>query len=470
MFICVHLWLLTGVHYWFKTMTRAIIIAGTQSGSGKTTVTLGIMAALARMGYKVQPFKCGPDFIDPSLHELVTGVVSRNLDLWMAGESFTRQTFGRHSVNADISVIEGVMGMYDGGDSSSSSLAEQLDVPVVLVLDVRSQAESAAAVVKGFESLNPKVSLLGVILNRVASPRHLQLVTDAIKEHCQAEILGHLPRNVAFGMPERHLGLHMGAEEPISSEAIAELAETIAEHVDLERLLEMATITSGKAVGLPAVKPPLVRIAVARDRAFCFYYEDNLDLLERAGAELVFFSPLEDGGLPPDIQGIYLGGGYPELHAEELSENRPMRTAIKSWAEQDGIIYAECGGFMYLSQGIVDHDAQFHPMAGVFPLQARMQNSRASLGYREICLKVDGLFGPAGTIMRGHEFHYSTVTAVAPTAIAPGAIAPEKIYGVNNGTEEGYCHKNVLGGYMHLHFGFNPEAVAEFIGKCKNHR
>ncbi len=443
-------------------MTKAIIIAGTQSGSGKTTVTLGIMAALARMGRKVQPFKCGPDFIDPSLHMLVTGVVSRNLDRWMAGDAFTRQTFGRHNGNADISVIEGVMGMYDGGESSSGALAEALEVPVVLVLDVRSQAESAAAVLKGFELLNPGVSLAGVILNRVGSPRHLQLVTDAIKEHCQAEILGYLPRNVAFAMPERHLGLHMGSEDPISAEAIAELAETIREHVDLERLLDIAEVGEVGVAPRPEAQSTGVRIAVARDRAFCFYYEDNLDLLEHAGAELVFFSPLDDTSLPPDIQGIYLGGGYPELHAAALSGNKAMIAAIKTWVEQDGMVYAECGGFMYLTEGIVDHDELFYPMAGVFPVQARMQNRRASLGYREITLKEDGLFGPAGTMMRGHEFHYSTVTEAAP-----GAEIPRKLYGVNNGTEEGYCYKNVLGGYMHLHFGFNPEAVTSFVEQMR---
>ena len=431
-------------------MTKAIIIAGTHSGSGKTTVTLGIMAALARMGRKVQPFKCGPDFIDPSLHKLVTGTISRNLDRWMAGNAFTRQTFARHCANADIAVIEGVMGMYDGGTSSSGALAEELKTPVILVLDVRSQAESAAAVVKGFETLNPKVSLKGVILNRVASPRHLQLVTDAITEHCQAEILGHLPRNVVFAMPERHLGLHMGAEDPISSAAIQELAETIQEHVDLERLLEIATIADRPL--MPRIDGPSakVRIAVARDKAFCFYYEDNLDVLRQAGAELVFFSPLTDISLPPDIHGLYLGGGYPELHAEKLSANTTMLSEIKDWAEADGVIYAECGGFMYLTQGIIDHDEAFHAMAGIFPVQARMQQRRASLGYRELKLKEAGLFGSAGTVLRGHEFHYSTVT--------------------DNGTAEGYCYKNVLGGYMHLHFGFNPQSVTAFVDQCLKNR
>ena len=442
-------------------MTKAIIIAGTQSGSGKTTVTLGLMAALARRALTVQPFKCGPDFIDPSLHKLVTGKTSRNLDMWMAGEDFTRQTFKHHSSSADIAVIEGVMGMYDGGDSSSAALAEQLNVPVVLVLDVRSAAESAAAVLKGFETLNPNIALAGVILNRIASPRHLQLVSDAIHEHCNAEILGYLPRSVTFAIPERHLGLHMGEEDPISREAISELSETITKFVNLDRLLEIAQVPDkGVTEQSTESSSPKIRLAVAQDKAFCFYYQDNLDLLQQAGAELIFFSPLADTHLPENIHGIYFGGGYPELYAEQLSANKKMLAAVKDWAEDDGFIYGECGGFMYLTRGIVDHDEQFHPMANIFGVQARMQNRRASLGYREIQLKEDGLFGSAGTVLRGHEFHYSSIEEIKSSI--------KKIYAVNTDSEEGYCYKNVLGGYMHLHFGFSPNAVTAMINNMQN--
>ncbi len=442
-------------------MSGAVIIAGTQSGSGKTTVTLGLMAALAAKGLKVQPFKCGPDFIDPTLHKLVTGRVSRNIDMWMAGESFCREMFARHSSQADISVIEGVMGMFDGGDSSSAALAEKLSVPVILVLDVRSAAESAAAVLKGFETLNPDVKLAGVIFNRVASPRHLQLVSDAVRTHCQAEILGHLPRNINFTIPERHLGLHMGEEDPLGAQSVAELAETIAAHVDLERLRDIAELTTvPEDRSVVANTKKSVRLAVARDKAFCFYYEDNLDLLRQAGAELVFFSPLTDTELPENISGVYLGGGYPELFADKLSRNRKMLASVKAWAEKGGCIYGECGGFMYLSEGIVDHDKQFHGMAGVFPVQARMQGRRASLGYREIRLKEDGLFGAAGTILRGHEFHYSAIDEM-DSSVA-------RVYAVNNDTEEGYLYKNVLGGYMHLHFGSSPDSVRAMLCYMQN--
>ncbi len=439
---------------------NSVVIAGTQSGSGKTTLTLGLMAALQDAGYRVGPFKCGPDFIDPSLHRLVTGRICRNLDLWMSGETFTRTTFGRHAPEYDIAVIEGVMGMFDGGGSSSAALAKVLGVPVILVLDVRSAAQSVAAVLKGFETLDPAVAPKGVILNNVASARHLELVSTAIDEHCQAEILGYLPRNLDFDIPSRHLGLHMGAEDPISRSAIEKLAQTVGEHIDLEKVVKLAE----KTTFLPEVykmreSAQRVRIGVARDKAFCFYYEDNLDLFKASGAELVFFSPLSEKGLPENLDGLYLGGGYPELYAKELSENHDMQRAVKQWAEAGHPVYAECGGFMYLTEGIVDQEGQHHQMTGVFPVLARMQKKRASLGYREVRLKNDAFFGKAGTVMRGHEFHYSAIDEMDETI--------ERIYEVDNGTHEGYRYRNVVGGYMHLHFGFSPQSVEAFVNFCR---
>ncbi len=439
--------------------TPACIISGTSSGSGKTTVALGLMAAFRARGMRVQPFKCGPDFIDPGLHQLVTGTVSRNLDLWMSGEEFVRATFARHSRGADIAIIEGVMGMFDGGLSSSGSLARTLALPGILVLDVRSMAESAAAIVKGFEMLLPGAAPIGVILNRIASDRHLQLVGNAIREHCAAEVLGYLPRSLEFSIPSRHLGLLTGDEAPLGPQALELLAETVARHIDLDRILALCGSPPVRESAGPAETPCRpCRIAVARDKAFCFYYEDNFDLLRQAGAELVFFSPVEDVGLPENIDAIYLGGGYPELYAERLSTNSAMRTAIRQWIESDGPVYAECGGFMYLTDGIVDHQGAFHPMVGAFPVQARMQEKRASLGYRELRTAGPCCFGPPGTILRGHEFHYSNIDPMPPRIA--------RIYEVNNGTREGYAYRRVLGGYMHLHFGFAPPVVRNFINYC----
>ena len=481
----------------------AILIAGTSSGSGKTTITLGLLAALRNMGMAVQPFKCGPDFIDPGLHQLACGRVSRNLDLWMMGEAQVRETFAkcqksslppgggglgrggtsyepgssqfhpppsplpsREGESISISVIEGVMGMFDGQDSSSAALANALGVPVVLILDVRSAAESVAAMLKGFETLMPEVAPVAVILNRVASPRHLELVSGAIRKHCRAEILGHLPQNLDFAMPARHLGLFTGEEQPISPEALEKLAATISAQVNLERLLELAAGATAPPVDDVPVRQVEVRarIGVARDKAFCFYYEDNFDLLRAAGAELVFFSPLEDHCLPEKLDGLYLGGGYPELYARELSGNLTMRQAVYEWAQSGKVLYAECGGFMYLTEGIVGEDVGALPMAGVFPVTARMQKRRASLGYREVRLEADCFFGPAGTVLRGHEFHYSVIDAMPPHI--------ERIYAVNSsvngdGSREGYRYNNVLGGYLHLHFGFNPSMAVEFVRACR---
>ncbi len=417
------------------------------------------MAAFSDGGHAVQPFKCGPDFIDPGLHRLITGKVSRNLDLWMSGERFVSSCFSHNCQNADLAIVEGVMGMYDGGPSSSGALAGYLNLPVILVLDVRSMAESAAAIVKGFETIRPETAPVGVILNRIASPRHLQLVGDAIEQHCDAEILGYLPRTVEFSIPSRHLGLLTEDDAPLKEDAIRLLARTVREHIDLNRILD---VCSTELKPSPAPLAPSTstrcRIAVARDKAFCFYYQDNFDLLRAAGAELVFFSPLVDRGLPEDIDGIYLGGGYPELYADRLSSNSSMLKEIRDWCECSGPVFAECGGFMYLTRGIYEKEGSFHPMAGVFPVNSKMHDKRASLGYRQVTTRVESCFGPAGTTLRGHEFHYSTVDEMSPGIT--------RVYGTNDNSTEGYQYKKTVGGYVHLHFGWNVDAVTAFINYC----
>lgn len=442
---------------------RAVLIAGTHSGSGKTTITLGIMAALKKLGYSLTPFKCGPDFIDPSLHRLVTGSISRNLDLWMAGESFSRECFLRHADEGDIGVVEGVMGMFDGGPASSAALAKALGIPLILVLDVRSAAESGAAVLKGFETLDPDIRPQGVILNMVGSSRHFDLVRTAIEQHCQAEVLGYLPRTLDFTIPSRHLGLYMGEESPITAQKIEALAQSIIDHIDMNRLLAISE-TPGSPDKSRVDSPPAgnykVRLGVARDKAFCFYYEDNLDIFRQAGAEIRFFSPLEDDHLPAGLDGIYLGGGYPELYGKMLSRNHSLLDEIRTWAEDGKPIYAECGGFMYLTRGITDLDGDFHELAGVYPTRAAMQTKRASLGYREITTSSPSFFGSQGTVLRGHEFHYSNIEPLSDSS--------ERVYSLDNGASEGYRHKNTLGGYMHLHFGFNPEAARNFIHFCSS--
>jgi len=438
-----------------ETEIPAFLIGGTTSGSGKTIITLGILAALAARGMAVQPFKCGPDFIDPTLHRMVTGRISSNLDLRMCGEEFCRNTFNRRLSGQDVGVVEGVMGLFDGNLSSSAALATALALPVVLVIDARSAAESAAAVLKGFELYNPEVRIKGVIFNRVGSERHIELIRGAVEHSCQARILGFFPRDIRFEIPDRHLGLHMGEESPLDGEQLAALIAAVEQHIDLDSLLSLGTSRVSKHVVPPPVSPGRrLRLAVARDLPFCFYYEDNLAILEKAGFELLMFSPLHDQRLPEGMDALYLGGGYPELHASALSRNVAMRTAIADWAKDGGVVHAECGGFMYLCEELIDLEGKTHAMAGVFPATVRMQSRLSRLGYRQPRLRRDCLWGKKGEALHGHEFHYSVVERMGSDV--------ETIYQLEDGRTEGFKVGNTVGGYIHLHFGQTEKNVAAF--------
>ncbi len=439
----------------------ALLIAGTHSGCGKTTLTLGVMAALARRGLAVQPFKCGPDFIDPSLHQMVTGRISRNLDVRMCGADFVRRTFLRNGAACDCALVEGVMGLFDGGEGSAAHLAKTLELPVILVIDVRSAAESVAAVAHGFATLDPGLRLAGIICNRVGSDKHRRMITEAITSHCDLPIIGFLPRNESISIPSRHLGLHMGEEHPLKGEGLEQLISLIEHHLDLDQLLRIAG--NRKETPEPPARPLVeqgsqVRIGVARDAAFCFYYEDNLDLLRDAGAELICFSPLKDKTLPPALDGLYLGGGYPELHASALSQNADIRDQIRSFAEAGRPVYAECGGFMYLCTSITDQSGTLFPMVGLYPFAARMQPRLRSLGYRQPSVVRDCLLASRGTALHGHEFHYSTIEN---SETFPAA------YQLADGGSEGYLRHNTLAGYIHLHWGRTPEAAARFVQACR---
>lgn len=438
----------------------AFLIGGTASGSGKTTLTLGIMAALKARGLRVQPFKCGPDFIDPSLHHMVTGEISSNLDLRMCGRIFCHETFERRLMGKDVAVVEGVMGLFDGGIASSAALACELGLPVILVVDARSAAESVAAVVKGFEVFRDDVSLVGVIFNRVASPRHRTLIERGMAGVCKSRILGFMPRDVRFEIPDRHLGLHMGTERPLDDTQLEGLIQSVEQHIDLDQLLRLAwqkdPVSNGGRikVSAPLTTSP-IRLAVARDAAFCFYYEDNLEMLSQAGVELVSFSPLVDGALPPDCQGVYLGGGYPELHAATLSANSPMRESVRSFGEAGGIIYGECGGFMYLCQEIVASTGASYPMSALFSFRVRMKQRLSRLGYRKPQLVQDCFLGQAGQELHGHEFHYSELIDLPKEK--------KTLFRLEGGREEGYCSRNVIGGYIHIHFARSASALQIFL-------
>ncbi len=437
------------------------VIGASHSGSGKSTVVLGLLAALKRRQYKVQPFKAGPDFIDPGLHRAVTGTVSYNLDRWMCGDEYVKGLFQNKTSRADVAVVEGVMGLFDGATASTAEIAKLLRLPVVLVLDVKAMAETAAAVIKGILSYDRSLKIAGVILNRVGSQRHLTMVSEAIQNHCKLPVFGYLPAEEKISIPERHLGLYTAEEEILNDALINRLADLVETFIDIETLMDRCSIetysTEIECISnfSPVQGDSIAKLAIAKDRAFCFYYEDNIEMLKAAGIECLFFSPLHDRKLPEGIDGLYLGGGYPELYAEQLSANEQMRRTIKEFIDDGGVVYAECGGFMYLMEGIFNPEGKFYPMVGVYPMKARMRTRRFSLGYREVILKENTLLGNKEDVLRGHEFHYSEIAEIS-SGISDVYIP-----------EGGFIIKNCLGSYIHMHFGSNGNIIKTFTAKLK---
>jgi len=453
-------------------VTRLLVIAGTASGVGKTSVTLGLLSALRRRGLRVQAFKVGPDFIDPGLHEVASGRASYNLDGWMCGREAVLATVARRAADADVAIVEGVMGCFDGLDATSdegstAQVAKWLGAPVVLVIDVQAQARSAAAVVLGFETFDPELNLAAVIANRVGGDAHARGIREAIAAGCRARVVGALAYDQLVTLTERHLGLVTAGEGGLTDDKRTRLADLVERGVDLDGLLELAApvqvLTEGAATGMPLA--PRARIGVAHDAAFCFYYRDNLALLSAAGAELVYWSPLTDSTLPV-VDGLYLGGGYPELHASALGANKAIRNAVRMFADEGRPIYAECGGLMYLADALEDLDGTIHPMVGLLPATVRMRPRRLSLNYTEVTLQADSSLGPSGTVARGHEFHFSSLDPV------PASVS--RVYRLRRrrGDErhEGYQIGNALLSYVHLHFASNPRIAASFVTACAKAR
>lgn len=460
---------------------KTFIVAAPASGSGKTTVTLALLAALKRRGIEVAPFKVGPDFIDPGHHAAACGCPSRNLDSWMCGTDGVQHTFAKGCAGAGMAIVEGVMGLFDGADGgsdkgSTAEIAKLLNAPVLLVIDARGQARSVAALIKGFCEFDPDLQVAGVIFNRVASPRHAELLRAA---HASVAglppLLGMLQRDQQVALPERYLGLVTAETTPGNVVFYERLAEWFEAGVDVERLLNSALPDCLCRSGLqPAIlhrglepaptTPEKVRIAVARDEAFSFCYAENLELLEAAGAELEFFSPLCNGQLPEGISGIYFPGGYPEVYAEKLAMNLSLLQAIRSAAHAGMPIYAECGGLIYLSGGVSGPAAaHFQPFVGLLPASARMLPQRKALGYRQVTFRFDTILGPAGTVARGHEFHYSEVEI---NGDLPCSYAVSRADGTLL-EDEGYVFNNVLASYIHLHFASNPVLAGEFVQSCR---
>ena len=429
------------------------------------------MAALTRRGHRVAPFKVGPDFIDPGHHSRITGMISRNLDGWMLSKDYNLESFGRNTKKSDIAIIEGVMGLYDGYDGkseagSTAQMAKWLGLPVVLVVDAKSMARSAAAVILGFERFDPGLSFAGVIFNNLGSKRHQSYLIDAVGENIEIPCLGGLVFDEKIAIPERHLGLITREDHCPGDETIDLLANVIEERIDLDLLLKnLPEINISDYIGplSSVVNKKNVRIAVARDNAFCFYYEDNLELLEGQGAELAFFSPISGDDLPPNIDGIYIGGGYPELFGDKLAKNSKLRDRIKEKSDDGMPIYGECGGFMYLCEALLDQNGNRYPMAGCFPFTTAMFPRLKALGYREITLTRDTIIGNQGLTIRGHEFHYSELNKRAQEVKSAYRISDR--LGLDK-PPDGYLVNRTLGSYNHLHFGSQPEAAKHFVGNC----
>ncbi len=453
------------------------LIAGTASGVGKTTVALALTAAMRRRGLTVQACKGGPDFLDTGHHTRISGRVARNLDTWMLGADANVEVFRRACVGADAIVVEGMMGLFDGKDAtsergSSAEIAKLLRLPVVLVLDAGKSARSLAAVVLGFERFDPQLPLAGVILNKVASDGHFRMLDAAIKASCKTPVLGWLPREPAVSIPERHLGLQTAEEtsdgdtpetflETSLETFIDQLAGMAERHCDVESILALQCGLETTAV--PERSTVLlrdgIRIGVARDRAFCFYYEDNFDLLRRQGADIVPFSPLHDQTLPHDLDALYLGGGYPELYADRLSANRSMMSAVRDFIASGRPVYAECGGMIYLSRRLTTIDGVSHAMCALLSLEIEMTSKLVDFGYVTVELTDNCLLGRKGTRIRGHSFHYSRIVA------RDDIQTNYRIHYSLSGKEEceGFTTGSVLASYVHLHFGANPEVASHLL-------
>ncbi|HKU37754.1 MAG TPA: cobyrinate a,c-diamide synthase [Polyangiales bacterium] len=447
-----------------RTFPR-LLIAGVSSGVGKTTLTMGLCRALRRRGLRVAVFKCGPDYLDPSYHRLASGRDAHNLDSWLMDPPALLESFARAAADADVALIEGVMGLFDGASAtelsgSSAEIAQILSAPIALVCDASGMARSVAALAHGFDSFEPGVRVGALLCNRLGSVGHLELVRRA---SARIPVLGGLIDEPSAALPERHLGLHAASEldiEPI----LDGWAERVAAHCDVDALLALARSAPPLAAAAPELAPvqPRCRIAVAHDAAFHFYYEANLHLLQRAGAELVRFSP-RDGRAEDiaDVDGVYIGGGYPELHAPALSANLGMLSALRAHAAAGKPIYAECGGLMYLSTAIVTLDGFRHPMLGLVPGTATMSDKLQALGYVDVETRADTLLGPAGTRFRGHQFRYSNFDS--PRAPVCYALRTKR-----NGQQqtEGYGDGRVLGSYVHAHWASNPAIPPAFVQAC----
>jgi len=512
-----------------------LVIAGTASGVGKTSLVLGLARELARRGLRVQTFKVGPDFLDPTWLALASGRTCYNLDGWMTSREYVCELFARAAAGADIALIEGVMGLFDGAspvglEGSTAEVAAWLDAPVLLVVPARGAGRSLAATVQGFARFEPGIHIAGVIANQGGSARHRAWLAEALGAAGLPPLVGAVPRGGLPPLPSRHLGLVTADPGNLSPAILDQLADACREHLDVAGILRLSgvarfresvyVVSPGRQPGdglsssqdagdpnaipgltpgapRPVPSPPALRLGVAWDEAFQFYYADNLESLEDRGVEICRFSPLADAGLPPGLDGLYFGGGYPELYAARLAANHTMLCDVRAWAVSGRPLYAECGGLMYLGRALVTRDGARHALAGVLPVETVMLDRLKTLGYVEVSLRADSLWGPAGAVCRGHEFHYSEIASGPPlpqgatnlrsvpggegSARPQGPLTPcpspggrgepgwLPAYTVRRlrgeAAAEGFARGNVLASYVHLHWASRPQAADRFVAR-----
>ena len=460
-----------------------VVIAGERSGVGKTTVTLALLAALGQRSQRVQSFKVGPDYIDPMFHQRVTGRPCYNLDPILTSEAYLCHSFATHCQDAEFAVVEGVMGLFDGASgrsdvASTAHIAKLLNLPVLLVVDCSRLSRSVLAIIHGYRTLDPQLNLAGVILNRVGSDRHLDLLKTAL-ESIDLPILGTIRRQANITIPHRHLGLVPTAELPQLQKLIDHLAHLGQQSFTWPLLLPLASLPSptspspyppfpGKVAPadplprFPAPTLPYPRIAIAHDQAFSFYYPDNLEFLQSLGAELIFWSPLQAANPPRDVHGFYFGGGFPEMFAAALASNQKLLAQIKTSLQAGYPTYAECGGLMYLAQALVDLEGSEWPMVGVLPTTVKME-SRLTLGYRQAEALISSSVLEAGTTVWGHEFHHSQTTKPAPRPL----YSLKRYEAAHPHGEEGWALGSIHASYVHLHWGGAFEVAQNFVRACR---
>ncbi|MCP8618108.1 cobyrinate a,c-diamide synthase [Salirhabdus salicampi] len=442
---------------------KRFMVAGTHTGVGKTTITTGLMSAFKQKGLTVQGYKCGPDFIDPTFHSVVTGRKSHNLDSYMLREQTIRNIVSKYSKDVDLSIIEGMMGLYDGvsflsDEGSSAHISEVTETPILLIVEAGQKARSIAAEVLGFQQMNPRLKIFGVIISKVSSVTYYELLKGAIESVCNTKVFGYLPFHSSFKLPERHLGLIPAVGDSDWDDTVHQISKTLVQTVDIQSIYDYLNTPP-----IPSAKSnyeiqSTVKIAVAYDAAFHFYYEENFEILRQHGAECVYFSPLKGEIIPSDCHGLYIGGGFPEHFASQFSNK--VKLDIKDRVEAGLPVIAECGGFMFLAKELIDGQGNKFDMVGILPAIARMNEQLQAIRYIELSPSPHNHMISNVHNIKGHEFHYSNMDML--DSLPPAFFASDH-------SLVGYIYKNVIASYVHLHFASNENIAKQFVRYCKHH-